>query len=709
MAKTLIDKLTTADEQTTKWANNAYGKIVYIEKEDTFRFVDCLGESGKPKDSKVDEKTCPIVATGFVSFWLRNQKLTFSNAYKSYYAHKLAEYEMVCQFDLDLCDQDNKRDFITYKHLNAERKAIKVSEAIFPYLTEDDVNKIKKITAKYLTYARKQRNDYFASKYPKNERIERSFLAHYEYNGAALECVEWLRIEFNLPNMSPHWHSNRKTGKEQLEGIWKERHEVEIPIDVREDLEDFDESIMDINGGLMEEIHENLKSYTSLDDRVRYITSLVTPFKDFALPFYPNSQIAEREHSIKELKEKIKYWETISDDEIDGCYGKPINPKRQIEACKEMIERYENDIEYWDNVQTRFNSFSQPYTSELRPEENIEMCKHLELWFDYMHSFAHKLASLALLYGIKLMDVQETCGVYIIGQMSFIDYIDEHYIKDYQHAQKLLDAIMQDKGMTDNKKTAHLLSKRIEKAEKQFNEKYPFKDIDIDNPILSELQYEILNYLSLQPKETENLIGVKEIRLFTSIEIALACRDMVHSGLIFAFIEGDYENEDLSTSALLITDNGRIALRNYLRHQTEVNSTEATTETKKITKKVYLDYGFNIDKILSLISAEHKDIIADILIENLHSFVGKNSPKFALLPIYCAIYEINWIALRPEYDDFVAAFPGIVNNATSYKNYVPTVKNNSYYHNKSCRGIDIDNMCESLQTRLNERIKQKKE
>lgn len=119
--------------------------------------------------------------------------------------------------------------------------------------------------------------------------------------------------------------------------------------------------------------------------------------------------------------------------------------------------------------------------------------------------------------------------------------------------------------------------------------------------------------------------------------------------------------------------------------------------------------AFNRAKILSLITAEDADIIADILIEALGKYVGKNSPKQALLPIYCAIYEINWMAQRPEYDDFVAAFPGICNNAASYTNYVPTVKENSSYHKPSCKDIEIDNMCESLLLSLNRRISLQKD
>lgn len=657
MAESLLGSISTTGEIiTNKWANGALGKIVDIKNDGNFRFVDYrIGEDGLLKKChawEADEMACPIVATGFVGYWLHNQHLTFTEAYKSYYERTLAEYQIKCQADIDLCDQDYTRDFITYKHIIAERKAIKISEAICLYLTADDAKKIKKLTDKYLAYARKRRNEYYASRYPKNEVIERSFLSHFEPLGAACQCVEWLRTEFNLPNMGPHWHTNRKTEKEQLEGVWKYRHEVEIPINVREDLEDFDESIMYINGGLMEEIQENLKSYTTQEDRVRYITSLVTPFKEFALPFHPNAQVAERERAIKETEKSLKDWEGVAEDEVDSRTGEPLNPKEQIEACKDFIERYENDIEYWYSLQSRFFSFSQPGTSELRPEENIEMCKHLRYWSHYMHSFAHRLAALALTYGINLMDIQETCGVYIVRQLSIIDYVDEHYIKDYQHAQKLLDKIKKDKGMTNLQRTAQQLAARMDEAEIEFNAKYPMRDIDADKPALTKIQFDILDYLSIQSAEVDSLIGVKELRLNTSLEIALACRELEHSGLISAFIDGDYENEQLGTSALSITDKGRIVLRKLLTRSTQNKEQKSDTSKSKRNKK---------DKHTSTSDTTTKS-------EKQH---GVDYPVFAKGPrvtedhikaMYRILTSRSWISTQTTQAEFLRLFSGVSNS-----------------------------------------------
>lgn len=129
-------------------------------------------------------------------------------------------------------------------------------------------------------------------------------------------------------------------------------------------------------------------------------------------------------------------------------------------------------------------------------------------------------------------------------------------------------------------------------------------------------------------------------------------------------------------------------------------------EIKEIPDKpsAPIDFGFVRSAILSMITAEHKAMIADILIEQMGRYVNKNKPKEGLLPFYCAIYEINWIATRPEYLAFIEAFPHLINNPTSYKNYIPTTRQTSNYHKKSCHDVDIERMCETLQAALKERL-----
>ena len=103
--------------------------------------------------------------------------------------------------------------------------------------------------------------------------IEDTFLDAYRVGGPAYECMSWMRTEYNLPNTDSIWFKlNNKTTKEKLSGIWKERHEKGIPEYVTEGYEDFDDHVLKYsNGGLMDEINENIKKCQTQEDRIRYI------------------------------------------------------------------------------------------------------------------------------------------------------------------------------------------------------------------------------------------------------------------------------------------------------------------------------------------------------------------------------------------------------------------------------------------------------
>jgi hypothetical protein len=257
-----------------------------------------------------------------------------------------------------------------------------------------------------------------------------------------------MRTEYNLPNTDSIWFKlNNKTTKELLSGRWKERHERVIPEYVAEGYEDFDDRVLKYsNGGLMDEINENIKKCQTQEDRIRYIISLLQPFKEFAGAFNAKAQIDARKRCITEHEKWIKNWETMPDDAIDERTGNPIRPKDEILACKESIEEYKQDIEYWRTVQKDFYWFAQHglgagHYREYPQEVNDEMCRYLGRWWECMIFFARRLAALVLTYGIKLMDVQEKCEIYLTWHFEIFDYVDNKHITSIEHARKLLDEI----------------------------------------------------------------------------------------------------------------------------------------------------------------------------------------------------------------------------------------------------------------------------
>ncbi|MCB6585383.1 hypothetical protein LI108_12185, partial [Streptococcus gordonii] len=61
----------------------------------------------------------------------------------------------------------------------------------------------------------------------------------------------------------------------------------------------------------MDEINENLKNYSTYDDRVRYIISLLQPFKEFAAAFNSKEQTDERKRAIERCRNEMKSWENV--------------------------------------------------------------------------------------------------------------------------------------------------------------------------------------------------------------------------------------------------------------------------------------------------------------------------------------------------------------------------------------------------------------
>ena len=453
MADTLLDKISKYPNNTyitDAWLTGHTGEIVDLKDDCIFRFVDydTEGELRIKHTTEESQLSCPVVACGLVGYWLHKKDSEGTKAiFDGYYELCLKNYEKEHECDDNAWERDLKKEFVCRHHVPTEKKWLKASEALFSYITESDQKRVKSIMANYLKYARSKRKQLYPPNHPANRIIEDTFLDAYRVGGPAYECMSWMRTEYNLPYMWPHWRKDNKTEKELLSGRWKEWHDKVIPEYIAEEYEDFDDRVLKYtNGGLVEEIDENFKRCQTQEDRIRYIISLLQPCKEFADAFDAKARIDERKRSIKEHEKWIKDWENMPDDAVDERTGEPIRPKDHIAACVESIEEYKQDIEYWKKVQQDFYWFAQHglgagHYREYPQEVNDEMCKYLGGWWECMIFFARRLAALALTYGIKLMDVQERCEIYLMWHFRITDYVDEKYITSIEHARKLLDEI----------------------------------------------------------------------------------------------------------------------------------------------------------------------------------------------------------------------------------------------------------------------------
>jgi len=541
MVDSLLNKISRFPNNTIvtgAWLTGQTGEIVDIKGDCVFRFVDYIDDGELRLRHTTDESrlSCPIVATGLVGYWLHHKdEYGVKDLFESYFDLRMQEYERAYECDDDAWDRDLKKEFVCRYHIPTEKKWINASEALFAYITENDQKKVKSITSNYLKFARAKRKELFPPKYTPGKEIEEAFISVYEKGGAAWECVDWMRTEYNMPSMGPHWEFGGKE-KDQLSGRWKVWHEQELPEWIAEQFEDFDDGVlMYSNGGLMDEINENLKQCHSHDDRVRYIVSLIQPFKEFASAFHPKARIDERKRAIIRDRKSIEHYRAIPNDAVDERTGRPIRPKAQIAAIEKTIDKFEKDIIYWEQVCDDFYWLAQHglgggHYREFRCEVNEEICKYLGIWWELMINFSRRLAALALTYGIKLMDVQEQCEVYLNWEIRIWDYVDNKFISSTEHAKRLLEEIEPHENLT-------------------------------------ELEYKILNLLCLHGKEidpsiknSKQVYDFEELGLYTKAEITECSKSMQAKGWIYCFID----HEGCPAYWHELKDNGRIVLREHL-------------------------------------------------------------------------------------------------------------------------------------------------
>ena len=450
MVENLLDLISSTYHDTVltdKWANGQFGEIVDIKGDGNYRFVDYgMDADGKPYKvhlTKEDEMACPVVATGFVAYWLHNRNQRVKDIFEGYFTQQLQAYERVHEYDDDAWERNLKREFVTQKHLSTEHKAIRISEAIFPYLTENDMNRIQSITGNYLRFARKKRKELYPPNYPKGKELQETFLAPFRPGGVAVECVELMRWEYNLP-FTLSLRKHEATPKERPKK-WKD---VEVRQRIKEEWADFYRINWKLyESSLMNEINENLKACATHEDQLRYITSLIQPFEYFANVFDSSYRIDCYEKGIQIAQNERKMFEEA--DRVINENGEPIDRQAQIENCNRRIQHRWEEREYLKEVQDRFLNFAlHGLTGELAEDEDPEMCPILGSFWDLMIYFARRLAALALTYGIKLVDVQEQCGIYLMRYFFISDYVDHYYIVNVEHAERLLHEIASNQAKT---------------------------------------------------------------------------------------------------------------------------------------------------------------------------------------------------------------------------------------------------------------------
>ncbi|MDD6079427.1 MAG: hypothetical protein PUC85_04550 [bacterium] len=445
MTDSLLDKISRSakDGVITKWQNGQIGEIIDLQGNCVYRFIDYETDSNgnvwKKHLTEESELSCPIVAAGFVGYWLHHKnKFETQVIFENYYTIRLQQYEKRHAFDPDVWKRDLKKEFAYKWYILTEKRWIKNSESIFPYLTDYDKEKIQIISNEYIGFMREKKKEILQSSYPEHQKIEGPFLDSYRQNGFAWYCLKWFRTEYNFPWIWLQWR-DKPTEKEVEFNTEKERFLFDsiLPQIIREGHDSFDYKVLtDQQSSLMGEINENLKNCPTQEDRVRYLCTLLQPFQQYADTFHPIVDMNNCTHRIANLQQEIERLEKSND----------LHSQKQIEDYKQKIQIENQELSYYENVMNCFKELADHGLYGIEKEgENLSMCECLNTWEGAMEQFGCKLAALALTYEIDLNEIQQLCGIYLFPRYDSINYVDFRFISSLDHVDQLLNKIKKQK------------------------------------------------------------------------------------------------------------------------------------------------------------------------------------------------------------------------------------------------------------------------
>ena len=277
-------------------------------------------------------------------------------------------------------------------------------------VSSSDVKEIQMNVHNHLKYAQSKRLNNIDM--DDNLKLEHEFLTLYKPGGIAHRCMLWIRDEYNLPYLLT-FHEKSINGTIGTTGLSEKeicRHREKTKR-VIEGYNNFDASILYYNnGGIMDEIEINIKHCSTEDELQRYVMSLVTPFCDFADAFNSKSKIDNLKSILVKLEQELKSLNRNNDI---------------IEDHQKRIAVINKDILLI----------------------NMEYC--LGQFWKWMITYGKRLASLLLLYKVNFMDVQEQCGIYLVGRIRPQDYIDHKRICSKEQAKFLLKQLSQKKNIVN--------------------------------------------------------------------------------------------------------------------------------------------------------------------------------------------------------------------------------------------------------------------
>jgi len=165
--KSLIENI-KVEARSNRWANGKVAGFEYDQQNICYRVVELTPDLSNFIITPVERnnENCPSVAMGFVAFLIRNWGKNEVDIYNNYYSSCFANFECVESKKPGSFRRNLSADFF-YFHLADEKKKIKFSEQIFPFISDEEVDLINDFVAAYFEFI----NDKYFPNKNKNAQI----------------------------------------------------------------------------------------------------------------------------------------------------------------------------------------------------------------------------------------------------------------------------------------------------------------------------------------------------------------------------------------------------------------------------------------------------------------------------------------------------------------------------------------------------------
>lgn len=261
--------------------------------------------------------------------------------------------------------------------------------------------------------------------------IQKQFLKAFSFGGVVHDSIDVIRQRYDLGFLPS---SNTLTDK------WQKVYSEILPVRIKSDTEAFDEFVLlEPTSLLIEELRSNLYEFNTIEEKERYVHSLITPFRELSELLYPEKSPKKRlEKELRDLQINKEYWESLlskeglNDFKIDGkkleLNDAKNYVKRQMLAIEDIAEARKSQYDRLEMISERFKQILND------PSDDVE--KSLAKFCSIKSIYANRLDALLLQNNIDLLKLQDECGVYLKRYRSIIDV--DYYIGSIELAEKYI-------------------------------------------------------------------------------------------------------------------------------------------------------------------------------------------------------------------------------------------------------------------------------